>query len=95
VDIMLLDEIPLWVLYPAIVLLFFLSVELGLLLGRRRRSPEEVAEGTTAQTATVLGALLALNGFLLAFTFSMAGGQFDTRRKLVIRDVNTITTTFL
>jgi len=92
---MLLDQIPLWALYATIILLFFLSVECGLLLGRSRTNLEAVTEGMTAQTATVLGALLALNGFLLAFTFSMAGGQFDSRRRLVIQDVNAIATTFL
>ena len=90
----LLDGIPLWGVYLAIIALFFVSVEAGLLLGKWR-SPQAITEGLTAQTVTVLGALLSLNGFLLGFTFSNAGSQFDVRRNLVIQDANAIGTAFL
>ena len=90
----LFDSIPLWGVYLAIIVFFFLAVEAGLVLGRWR-TPEAISEGLTAQTVTVLGALLSLCGFLLGFTFSNAGSQFNVRRNLVIQDANAIGTAFL
>ena len=89
----LLDVVPLFWVYLGIIALFFLFVEVGLLLGRWHNV--KISEGLTAQTVTVLGALLSLNGFLLGFSFSAAGSQFDVRRTLVIQDVNAIDTAFL
>ncbi len=42
-----------------------------------------------------VGAILGLAGFLLAFTYSIAGSQFDSRRLLMIQDANAIGTAFL
>ncbi|MBU0943949.1 MAG: hypothetical protein KJ804_00405 [Proteobacteria bacterium] len=52
-------------------------------------------EGRSAQAGIVLGALLTVASLMLAFTFSMAGGQFNARRELVIEDINAIGTAFL
>ena len=91
-----LDGIPIWVICPGLLLLFVGAVEGGYILGQRRqRRTEYVDEGRSAQAGIVLGALLGLAGFLLAFTYSMAGSQFDSRRQLVIDDVNAIGTAFL
>ena len=91
-----LDAIPIWVLYLGLGLLLWAAVEGGYFLGeRRQRSTEYVDESRTAQAGIVLGAMLALAGFMLGFTYSMAGSQFDSRRQLVIDDVNAIGTAFL
>ena len=43
----------------------------------------------------VLSALFTLIGLLMAFTFGMAGDQYDTRRQLIIEEANAIGTTYL
>ncbi len=91
-----LDVLPAWALYLLLLLLFWTAMELGYKLGdRRQRATIYVDEGRSAQAGIVLGALLTVASLLLGFTFSMAGGQFDARRLLVIDDVNAIGTAFL
>ncbi len=91
-----LDIVPIWVLYLGLGLVFWAAVEGGYFLGERwQRSTEHADEGRSAQAGIVLGAMLGLAGFMLGFTYSMAGSQFDSRRQLVIDDVNAIGTAFL
>jgi len=66
--------------------LFALGLFLGMLIllevGRRigaRRLAED-PEGAEAGVGTVEGAVFALLGLLIAFTFSGAASRFDTRR---------------
>lgn len=92
----LLDPLPEWLLYLLLLFLFWATLELGYKLGdSRQRATEYVDEGRSAQAGIVLGALLTVTSLMLAFTFSMAGGQFNARRELVIEDVNAIGTAFL
>ena len=91
-----LDFLPAWAVYLLLLALFWGAVETGYKLGDlRQRATSYVDEGRSAQAGIVLGALLTVTSLLLGFTFSMAGGQFDARRKLVIEDVNAIGTAFL
>ena len=95
-DANFLDPVPIGVLYVGLIILFLVSVELGYKLGdRRQRLTDYNDEGRSAQAGVVLGAMLGLSGFLLGFTFSLAGGQFDSRRELLIQDTNAIGTAFL
>ena len=50
-----------------------------------------MAEGIGA----VDGAVFALLGLLIAFTFSGAGSRFDTRRQLIVEETNDIGTAYL
>lgn len=45
--------------------------------------------------ATVEGALLGLLALLLGFAFAMAMSRFDTRKEVVLEEVNDLQTTFL
>ena len=91
-----LDNVPYWAVFVGYLLLFALSVDIGYRLGRwMGPRADTLAESRKAQAGNVLGAMLALVGFLLAFTFGMAGSQFDARRKLVVNEANAIGTTFL
>lgn len=47
------------------------------------------------ELGSINGALLALLGLILAFSFSMATSRFDTRRELVIEEANNIGTVIL
>ena len=66
--------------------------EAGRSLGTRRlaRDPEAVSRG-----GAIEGAVFALLGLLIAFTFAGAASRFDDRRKLVTEEANAIGTAWL
>jgi len=83
------------------VLLFALGLFLGMLVllevGRRigaRRLAED-PKGAEAGVGSVEGAVFALLGLLIAFTFSGATSRFDARRQLIIEETNDIGTAYL
>jgi len=67
-------------------------MEAGRRLGRRQlaRDPKGAREGISA----VEGAMFALLGLLIAFTFSGAASRFDQRRDLLVRETNAIGTAY-
>ncbi len=77
-------------------LMYTLGLLIGMLIlmeaGRRiglRRMAEDT-EGARAGIGTVEGALLALLGLIIAFSFSGAAGRFDARRQQIIDEANAI-----
>jgi hypothetical protein len=72
-------------------MLFFL--EIGRRIGVRRRK-EDAGTGGEGVGA-VDGAVFALLGLLIAFTFSGASSRFDTRRQLIVEETNAIGTAYL
>jgi hypothetical protein len=85
--------VPLW---GMLVLTFALCLggeELGAALARlaMRRAPKD----PDAPLGSMVGALLGLLAFTVAFTFSMAAGRFDTRKQLVLDESNAVGTTYL
>ena len=90
------DLLPLWVIYIGFLILFFLSVELGFTICRTRRNGDpKVNESRKLHGRIVLGGIFTLVAFLLAFTFSMAGSQYSTRRNLILDHANAIGSTYL
>ncbi len=89
----LLDLIPLWLFCLALILVLLASVECGFRLGSRVQRAN--GQQQAPQIGTLVGALLALLGFLLAFTFGMAGSRFDARKQLLLDEANSIGTTHL
>src|SRR5262245_47175179 len=55
----------------------------------------KTAKGEERSLGATEGALLALFGLLLAFSFSMSGNRFETRRNLAIEEANAIGTAVL
>lgn len=89
----LLDFLPLWTLLVATVGISLLSVEIGHRIGdyrRQRADPEK-----EAPVSAMVGATLALLGFMLAFTFGLAATRFDDRRLVVVEEANAIGTAYL
>jgi hypothetical protein len=86
-------SLPLSVVFALTVGLVLLSMWLGFRIGhhRRRRPAHELEESV----GPVVGALLALVAFLLTFTFGMAANRYDTRKQLVLDEVNAIGTAYL
>jgi hypothetical protein len=68
-------------------------LEVGRRIGIRRFARDR--EGARAGIGAVEGALYALLGLLIAFTFSSAASRFDTRRALVVEEANDIGTAWL
>src|SRR5689334_11357642 len=68
-------------------------LEVGRRIGLRRmqRDPESARAGVGAAD----GAIFALLGLLIAFTFSGAASRFDQRRSLIIEEANAIGTAYL
>src|SRR2546430_14866399 len=67
-------------------------VEVGRRIGIRRRQRD--AEGAGEGVGAVEGAIFALLGLLMAFTFSGAAARFDTRRHLIVDETNAIGTAY-
>lgn len=89
-----LDSLPLWVLFIATVLVFVSAVEAGFRIGRFGHA-RRGEEGQKTQVGSIMGASLGLLAFFLAFTFSMAGSDFDARKKLVLEEANAVETAYL
>ena len=68
-------------------------LELGRRIGRRRQAKDE--ERARAGLGAVEGAVFALMGLLIAFTFSGAASRFDARRQLIVEEANSIGTAWL
>lgn len=68
-------------------------LELGRHLGKRYRT--RLASGASAGIGAVEGAVYALLGLLVAFTFQGAASRFDTRRQLITEEANAIGTAWL
>jgi len=67
--------------------------EVGRRIGMRRLAQDP--EGAEAGVGVVDGAVFALLGLLIAFTFSGAASRFDTRRQLIVEEANDIGTAYL
>ncbi|MGZ5055454.1 MAG: hypothetical protein ACXWAT_11010 [Methylobacter sp.] len=76
--------------------LFFgilIAIEIGRYLGARHL-PKDLGSGQAA-IGLLDGAVFALLGLLLAFTFNGATSRFDHRKDLVMQEANAIGTAYL
>ena len=87
---MIIDAMPIWILFLVTAALVVLAVEIGFRLGKivRRRSQEERESPVSA----IAGAILGLLAFMLAFTFSIASDRYDTKKGLVREEANVLRT---
>jgi hypothetical protein len=79
-------------LFLLVILLLFL--EAGFRVGLYNRPEQEDADKTLRGDVT-LGAMLALLGLILAFTYSFTLGRADLRKAAVVNEANAIETAFL
>lgn len=87
------DHVHWWIFCVVTVVFFLTSVEMGYRFGKIKK--KDLDPEQKSQVGTVLGALLALFSFLLAFSFSIAEERFGERKAILIKDANAIGTTFL
>jgi hypothetical protein len=76
-----------------LIALMLITMYLGYLLAKRRQKKHP--DLNDESSSTILGALLALLGLILAFTFSMSGSRYDDRRKIITEEANDIGTAIL
>lgn len=88
-----LDSAPLAVVFAAMVLIAMLAIESGFIVGRRNRN--KVQDEQVTPIATVVGAVLAMMAFVIAFTFGSANTRFDARKAALLEDVTAIETAYL
>lgn len=87
------DLLPLWAMFltPCVI------IGVPMWIGRKLRRHHQKHNGgvDSGSIGLVVGSLLGLLGFLLAFTFGMAGTRFEERRQAVLAEANVIGTAYL
>src|SRR5436190_2100507 len=87
-----LDPVPMWAFFLLMELFTLLPIEIGQRLGaRRRQKAEHEPEGPVGN---VVGATLALLGFMMALTLGAATVRFDARKTALIDGVNDVETAY-
>ena len=89
----LLDVVPLWALFLALVVASLLIDECGFRFGRRRAGRAE--KESDAIVGSMVAAEFGLLAFLLAFTFGIGASRFEARRQIMLDEANAIGTTYL
>ena len=86
--------LPLWAVFVLTLAISIGAAETGAVLAgiALRKKKEKEPE---APLGTLVGAILGLLAFILAFTFGITGSRFDARKQLVLEESNAIGTTYL
>jgi hypothetical protein len=84
---------PIAGIFVGILLLILFSCEVGYRFGKRARTDQD--KEAPSSIGAMVGGLLGMLGFVLAFTFSMASSQHDLRKQNVLDEANSIGTAYL
>lgn len=88
-----LDSLPLWAVFVVSCLVVYGALEIGYRIGRwRHRHASDEKDSTVG---VIVGSILGLLAFILAFTFSLAASRFEERRQTVLEEANAIGTAYL
>jgi hypothetical protein len=92
--LLLLDQSPLWVVYLVTVVIVLVAAEIGFRIGiwLQRRDPES---GKAPMTGAVVGGMLGLMAFLLAFSIGIVINQHNGRKAMVVTEANAVGTAYL
>ncbi len=85
--------VPLWLLFVLTCLLTGVALEAGYRLGRWRLRLAKAE--MDSPVGTMVGSILALFAFMLAFTFGLGATRFESRRQAALDEANAIGTTYL
>lgn len=89
----IIDQIPLTVVALSTLVMVMISMGAGTWMARaHRKRRSDLSDGPIG---SVVGATLGLLAFMLAFTFGIAMSRRDTKRDLLLTEVNSIGTTWL
>ncbi len=87
------DFVPLWLLFLVGCGFAWLAVEGGYRFGKWRHARS--AEEKETPVGAMVGSVLGLLAFLLAFVFGLAANRYDAHRQTVLEEANAIGTTYL
>ena len=87
------DLVPIYGIYIGVTLLILLSFEIGFQIGEHTRSRYD--KDAPISLGPMVGGLLGMLGFVLAFTYSMAASQHDLRKQYVLDEANVVGTAYL
>ena len=90
----ILDMFPIWAVYVGTVVVVLIAAEIGFRIGiwLQRRDP---ASEKTPMTGVVVGGMLGLMAFLLAFSIGIVIGQHNGRKAMVVTEANAVGTAYL
>ena len=88
-----LNMLPLWLVFALTLVISMIAVEVGERLAKV--SLQVKGKVPEAPMGSLVGAVLGLLAFILAFTFGMTASRFDARKQLVLEESNAIGTTYL
>ena len=86
------DLIPGWAYYIIIVIIILIAIRIGFMFGDYHR--KKGGETALGPVNTVVGALMGLMAFLLAFIFGITASRYDAKKNLLLDEVNAIETTY-
>jgi len=89
----LIEKTSLLILYIITVSTVFISIMIGFGFGRYIKKKNKYLK--ESKLGSIIGAMLGLLAFILAFTFGSATFRFDAKKQLLLEEVNAIGTTFL
>ena len=89
-----LDKFPIWAVFVVMVVVVLVAAEIGFRIGiwLRDRGSDP---GETRMTGPVVGGMLGLMGFLMAFSIGIAISQHGERKSMVVTEANAIGTAWL
>lgn len=82
-----------WLLAAGVFAGMLVLLEVGRRVGLRRAARDP--DAPRVEVGAMDGAVFALLGLLIAFTFSSAASRYDTRRQLAVEEANAIGTAYL
>ena len=90
----ILDKLPIWAVYVGTVVVVLIAAEIGFRIGMwlQRRDPDS---GKTPMTGAVVGGMLGLMAFLLAFSIGIVINQHNGRKAMVVTEANAVGTAYL
>lgn len=80
-------------LFAVVILVLWIALAMGFLLGMRRREVQQ--DRAFSQLNTLQAGLLGLLALLLGFSFNVATTRWESRKQAFIDEANTIGTTYL
>lgn len=85
---------PAWLLGLILLMILLLFLEAGFRIGLRNRMAREEVDKMLRGDVT-LGAMLALLGLMLAFTYAFSLSRADLRKQAIVNETNAIGTAFM
>ena len=90
---MIIDFLPVWVLFILTISVVMAAVETGYRLGGSVRKNKAEPEKESS-VSTISGIILGLQAFMLAFTFGIVSDRYDAKKALIREEANAIRTAF-